>query len=327
VFVDELKLHMKSGKGGNGVVRWLHQKNREFGGPSGGDGGRGGDVYLVGFRDFGILSKYSHDPEFIAGSGEDGGGNSKEGKNGKDMEVKIPVGSILTRIDTTLPMSDMGQKIEILSEDDRVLILKGGRGGLGNEHFKSSTNRNPMEFTKGKPGEEANYHLELRLIADAGFIGLPSAGKSSLLNALTNAKSKVAEYHFTTLEPHLGDFYGHILADIPGLIEGASEGKGLGHKFLRHITRVKVLFHLISMESEDPLDDYKTIRKELEDYDEVLAEKEEVIILSKTDTASPEVVKATRLVFEKLGKKVLETTILDDNSINKLGASITDILK
>jgi len=169
--------------------------------------------------------------------------------------------------------------------------------------------------------------LELRLIADAGFIGLPSAGKSSLLNTLTNAESKVAEYHFTTLEPHLGDFYGHILADIPGLIEGASEGKGLGHKFLRHITRVKVLFHLISMESENPVGDYKTIRKELENYNKTLVEKEEVIILSKTDIASENEVKKVEGEFEKIGKKVLTVTILDDDSIKKLSDSVSKILK
>lgn len=319
MFVDELKLYMKSGKGGDGIVHWLHQKNREFGGPSGGNGGRGGDVYLVGFRDFGILSKYSHDPEFIAEDGDSGGANSCEGKNGKDMEVRIPVGSVLKNLES-------GEEIEILSEDDRILILKGGRGGLGNEHFKSSTNINPQESTKGKPGEDVNFFLELRLIAEAGFIGLPSAGKSSLLNALTNSKSKVAEYHFTTLEPNLGDFYGHILADIPGLIEGASEGKGLGHKFLRHITRVKVLFHLISMESENPIEDYETIRKELKDYGQDLDEKEEVIILSKTDIVSEKEVKEVRKEFEKLGKKVLEATILDDESVKKLGESITEIL-
>jgi len=319
-FVDELKLYMKAGNGGDGVVRWLHEKGREFGGPSGGDGGNGGDVYLVGSRNFSILSKYSHHPEFIAERGEDGGNKNMEGKRGKDLEVVIPVGSILKNLES-------GKEIEILNTDEKVLILKGGRGGLGNEHFKSSTNINPFESTKGKKGEEGNFFLELRLIADLGFIGLPSAGKSSLLNALTNAKSKVAEYHFTTLEPHLGKFYGHILADIPGLIEGASKGKGLGYKFLRHITRVKVLFHLISMESEFPMEDYKTIRAELENYDKALIKKEEIVVLSKIDMASKERVKEVREEFEKLGKSVLEITILDDASIKAMSQEIDKLLK
>ena len=319
-FVDELKLYMKAGDGGKGVIRWRHEKNREFGGPSGGDGGKGGDVYFVGFKDFNILSKYSHKPEFIAENGEEGGSNSKEGRNGEDLEVRIPIGSILKNLETK-------EEIEILKEGEKILILKGGKGGLGNEHFKNSRNINPFESTAGKEGEEGDFFLELRLIADAGFIGLPSAGKSSLLNTLTNAESKVAEYHFTTLEPHLGDFYGHILADIPGLIEGASEGKGLGHKFLRHITRVKVLFHVISMESENPVGDYKTIRKELENYNKTLVEKEEVIILSKTDIASENEVKKVEGEFEKIGKKVLTVTILDDDSIKKLSDSVSKILK
>jgi len=319
-FVDELKVHMKAGDGGNGVVLWRREKNREFGGPSGGNGGKGGDIYIVGVKDIGILAKYSHNPEFLAERGGDGGSNSKEGKNGEDLKIKIPVGSILKNLETN-------EEVEVLEDEQKILILKGGKGGFGNEHFKSSTNVNPFESTPGKIGEKADFIIELRLIADAGLIGLPSAGKSSLLNSLTNAKSKVGEYHFTTLEPNLGNFYGFILADIPGLIEGASVGKGLGHKFLRHITRVKVLFHLISMENENPVDDYQTIRKELENYSKDLVQKREIVILSKTDVSSEEKVLSLKKEFEKLDKEVLTVTILDDQSVKDLSDSIINTLK
>jgi GTPase len=319
-FVDELKLHMKSGKGGDGVVRWLHEKNREFGGPSGGNGSKGGNVYIVGVRDIGILAKYSHNPEFIAENGGDGEKNSREGKNGEDLKVKIPLGSIFKNLETN-------EEIEVLEEGKEILILKGGKGGLGNEHFKSSTNINPFEFTKGKEGKSGDYFVELRLIADAGLIGLPSAGKSSLLNELTNAKSKVGEYHFTTLEPNLGNFYGFILADIPGLIEGASEGKGLGHKFLRHISRTKLLFHLISMESENLMDDYETIRRELEKFDSELIDKKEIIILSKIDLVEEAKIEDLKKEFKKLGKDTLSVTILDDASVKNLSEAITKLLR
>jgi GTPase len=319
-FVDELKIYMKAGDGGNGVVRWLREKGRAMGGPAGGDGGKGGDVYVTGIRDVNILAKYSHNPEFLAERGQDGMSKSMEGKNGEDIEVKLPLGSILKNLET-------GKEIEILNTEEKILVLKGGRGGYGNEHFKSSTNINPFESTKGKVGEDGHFFVELRLIADAGFIGLPSSGKSSLLNALTNAKSKVGAYDFTTLEPHLGDFYGFILADIPGLIEGASVGKGLGHKFLRHISRTKFLFHLISMESDTPKKDYETIRNELQKYSPLLTSKDEVIILSKTDMADSKKIEKVKKEFIKLGKKVLEVTILDDNSIKNLSDNIVKILK
>jgi len=319
-FVDELIVGMKAGRGGDGAVRWLREKFREFGGPAGGNGGNGGDVYIEGIRDIGILSKYSFDPSFVAENGDPGGGAGKEGKNGEDLIIKIPLGSVVKNLETK-------EEVEILNEREKVLLLKGGRGGLGNEHFKSSKNVSPQESTPGKPGEKGRFLIELRLIADAGFIGLPSAGKSSLLNSLTNAKSKVGEYHFTTLEPHLGALYGLILADIPGLIEGASEGKGLGHKFLRHITRVRVIFHLVSMESETPKEDYQVIRKELADYSEDLIKKREIIILSKTDLASPEDVEALKHEFEADGKEVLTATILDDGSIKKLKEEIVRILE
>ena len=317
-FVDELKIHIKAGKGGNGIAHFLHEKFKEFGGPDGGDGGKGGDVYIRGVKDLGLLSRYIHKDTFEAENGERGGGGRKTGRSGDDLVIDFPVGSILINLST-------GERFELTKEGEKLLILKGGAGGLGNERFKSSTNQTPKEFTRGEKGEEADFEIELELFADAGFVGLPSAGKSSLLNVLTNAKSKVAEYHFTTLEPHLGDFYGFILADIPGLIEGASEGKGLGHKFLRHIKRTKIIFHLISANSDDPLQDYKIIRNELENYNTSLGEKDEIIIISKIDEVSDKKLKGVEKLFE--GKKVLKSTILDDEVIKNLSDEISKILK
>jgi GTP-binding protein len=316
-FVDELKIYMKAGNGGNGVVRWLRTKNNPKGGPAGGNGGKGADVYAIGVRDISLLSKYSHNPKFFAEDGRDGQKNSLEGKNGDDLIIEFPIGSVLTSGE---------EEYEILEEGQKILLLEGGKGGLGNEHFKSSTNVSPQEFTYGKKVEGKEFFIELKLVVDAGFIGLPSAGKSSLLNALTNAQAKVGEYHFTTLEPNLGNLYGFILADIPGLIEGASEGKGLGHKFLRHIQRTKMICHLISMESDNPMKDYEAIRKELNNYDKELSEKKEIIIISKTDIASEKKVEKVRKEFEKLGKKVLISSILDDNLIKNLSEEIVKLL-
>ena len=206
-------------------------------------------------------------------------------------------------------------------------MLQGGKGGFGNEHFKASTNVTPMQQTDGKGGQEADFHIELQLMVDAGFAGFPNAGKSSLLNALTNARSKVASYQFTTLEPNLGDFYGFILADIPGLIEGASEGKGLGHKFLRHIARTKLIFHCISLENEDVVAAYKTIRKELEAYSPELAKKDELIILTKTDVTTPEALAKAVKQMKKFKKEVFSVTIADDASVKALADNLVAILR
>ena len=237
MFVDELTIHIRAGKGGDGVVRWLHEKDKEFGGPSGGDGGRGGNVFAVSARNLNLLARYRHKKEFYAENAENGKNNSLHGANGRDLKILFPVGSIITNKQT-------GEKIYLNKEDEKKILLKGGNGGYGNEHFKSSTNRRPKEFTKGKLGEEEDFYIEVELIADIGLIGLPNAGKTSILNELTNTRGKVGDYPFTTLEPNLGEYFGHIISDIPGLIEGAAEGKGLGHKFLRHIRRVKILAHL-----------------------------------------------------------------------------------
>jgi len=306
-FVDELKIFVKAGDGGKGVVRWRHEKGKEFGGPSGGNGGSGGDVYIAGARDINLLAKYKHKKKFIAGNGEDGRKNSEHGADGADLFINLPIGSIVTNNET-------GEKFSVDSDGEEILILKGGGGGRGNESFKSSTNQNPEECTPGQNGQRAKFFIELELIVDVGLIGLPNAGKSSLLNTITGAHAKTADYPFTTLEPNLGVLHGHIIADIPGLIEGASHGKGLGHKFLRHIKRTKMLVHLISLENEDLFGVYTAVRRELENYDKTLAEKKETIVITKTDLVDDDIVQNVIKQFDRRGD-VYAVSIYDDDSL------------
>jgi GTP-binding protein len=311
MLLDEVIINLTSGKGGRGVVRWLHEKGKEFSGPSGGNGGKGGDVYIKAVRDIGALSRFRAEKKFEAGRGAEGGSFGMHGKDGEDLIINVPLGSIVTNLDT-------GKVYEFLTEGEILMVLPGGRGGKGNKNFKSATNTRPTEFTLGKNGHEADFKIELRLIADAGFIGLPNAGKTSLLNALTNSKARVADYPFTTLEPNLGSLYGLILADIPGLIEGASEGKGIGDKFLKHISRTSLVIHCIALDSEDILKDYKVIRQELKDYDPILCEKEEIVVLTKTDKVSSKEVEKAVKILSKKNKNILEVSVLDDDSIKKL---------
>jgi len=319
-FIDEVKLYITAGRGGDGVVRWLHEKGKEYGGPSGGDGGKGGDVYATVLRDIGILTRYRSIKELRAHRGGDGMKNKMHGKAGEDLILEFPIGSLISNLNT-------GKKYDLLKEGDRVLLLKGGAGGMGNEHFKASTNIRPKQFTEGKEGENADFLVELQLIADAGLVGLPNAGKSSLLNALTNATAKVGSYQFTTLEPNLGDLYGFILADIPGLIEGASEGRGLGHKFLKHIRRTSTLLHCISLENEDISKVYQTIRDELSKFDLELSKKKEIIILTKTDLIDEKTLAKRIDEAEKLNPSVLSVSIYDDASLKNLTDELTKILK
>jgi GTP-binding protein len=307
-------------RGGDGVVRWLHEKGKEFMGPAGGNGGQGADVYARATRDIGILNNYKNLKEIEAPKGGDGGNKSCHGANGVDLYLDFPVGSVITNLQT-------GGKVFLDKEGETKLLAQGGRGGMGNENFKSSTNQRPEQSSPGKPGEEFDFYIEVELVADAGLIGLPNAGKSSLINELTNAKSKVGAYQFTTLEPALGDMYGFILADLPGLIEGASEGKGLGDKFLRHIKRTKILFHCLSLESTRLITDYKTIRRELKAYSQELADKKEILVLTKTDMLTEKELKEIVKKLHKLNPNILTVTILDDASVKNLKDNLIKILR
>lgn len=255
-----------------------------------------------------------------AESGENGKFQLHDGHAGADLTLLVPVGTVAHNLDT-------GKIIEIVQIGQKELIAKGGRGGRGNYHFRSATNTTPMESENGKPGETFQMRLELKMIADVGFIGLPNVGKSSLLNELTNASVKVANYPFTTLEPNLGVYFDLVLADIPGIIEGASEGRGLGIKFLKHIERTKVFFHLVSCASENPMADYKTVRAELELYNPALLEKPEYIFLSKSDEVTSEVVKKITAEFKKAKKMVTPISIMDDESLAEVKKKLNELIK
>lgn len=315
MFVDEITLHLKAGHGGDGVERWLHEKGKDHGGPAGGNGGKGGDVFALAIRDIGILASYRQTKAFEAGNGGSGMKNTWHGKDGDDIVVRFPVGSRITNLTT-------GHVFELTESDQKIKLLTGGRGGLGNEHFKSSTNVRPKETTPGEEGEEADFHIEVELVVDFGLIGLPNAGKSSLLNVLTRANSKVGAFPFTTLEPTLGDLYGIILGDIPGLIEGAADGKGLGHKFLRHIKRTKGLIHLISSEEEDPIKAYKIVRKELELYNKEIIGKPEIVLLTKVDLINDEEIEEKLSSLRSVSNEVYPMSSIDDDLIK----SFKDIL-
>jgi GTP-binding protein len=315
--IDELTIGARAGRGGDGVVRWLHLKGKEYSGPAGGNGGDGGDIYVRAVRDLNLLARYRGEKKFAAADGADGENQTKAGKAGSDLTIDVPMGSVITNRET-------GEVFELLDEGQTQLILKGGRGGAGNAVFKSSINRTPDQSTPGQPGEEAELYIELRLIADAGLIGLPNAGKTSLLNALTNASAKVGSYAFTTLEPNLGMLFGYVLADIPGLIEGASSGKGLGFKFLRHIARTRLLVHCVSLESEHPMEDYKTVRSEVENFEEgVLKDKPELVVLTKSDTRDALYINKVQDLFKKEGKEVFVVTVLDDENLKQFAEAFT----
>ena len=307
MIIDDVKINVVAGHGGNGLA--VFSKTRKTLGPTGGSGGRGGNIFIEGVSDLGALRQFRFKKVLEAKNGQNGKSQLNDGHDADDLILFVPVGTVCNNLINK-------KTVEITKIGQRELVAKGGRGGKGNYLFRSATNTSPRQFQEGKPGESFELRLELKMIADVGFIGLPNVGKSSLLNELTEAKSKVANYPFTTLEPNLGVYYDLILADIPGLIEGASEGKGLGTKFLRHIERTNVLFHFVSADSSNPLSDYKTVRNELGTYNALLLEKPEYIFISKSDTVEKNVIKKIKDDFKKIGKTAESISIIDIDSLN-----------
>lgn len=310
MLIDEADVIFRAGHGGAGKVSFYPGKKA---GPDGGNGGKGGDIYVEATSDLSALRQFTHKKLIEGENGQPGSSNRKSGRNGEDKVVAIPVGSLIT-------LSDSKEAIELAEPGQKVLIAKGGLGGRGNFELKSSRRTTPMFAQTGLTGETIEAHISLRYIADYGLIGLPNAGKSSLLNDLTQTDVKVASYPFTTLEPNLGVLNQKIIADIPGLIEGASKGAGLGIRFLKHIEKVKLLIHCLASDSLEPYQDYLVVRKELAEYDSKLLDKPEVIVLTKTDLIDKAKLKMVAGQFK--GKKVLDVSIYDYDSLEKLKKAI-----
>jgi GTPase len=300
-FLDEAKVYIRSGDGGNGCVSFRREKFIEFGGPNGGDGGKGGDVIVDAVEGLNTLIDYRYQQHFFAKNGGAGMGKDRHGKNGADVVLRVPVGTQIYEEDGETLIADLTEP------GQNVVLLRGGNGGFGNAHFKTSTNRAPRHANSGQPGVEQTIRLRLKLIADAGIVGLPNAGKSTFLAAVSAAKPKIADYPFTTLTPQLGvvDIDGRefVLADIPGLIEGAHEGVGLGDRFLGHIERCRVLLHLIDGTDEDAGEAYKTVRAELSAYGQDLSDKPEIIVLNKADAMSVAELKQQVARLKRAAKK------------------------
>jgi GTP-binding protein len=318
-FLDQAKVYVRSGDGGAGSVSFRREKFIEMGGPDGGDGGKGGDVWIEAVDGLNTLIDYRYQQHFKASTGGHGMGRMRAGANSDDIVLKVPAGTQVFEEDNETMVADLAHV------GDRFRIAKGGNGGFGNAYFKSSTNRAPRHANPGQEGEERWIWLRLKLIADAGLLGKPNAGKSTLLAAVSAAKPKIADYPFTTLHPQLGVVkvgnYSFVLADIPGLIEGAHEGHGLGTRFLGHVERCAVLLHLIDVTAEDPVGDYRVIRKELKAYSPELAEKAEIIALNKVDLLSEEEVAKKLADFKKRVKK---TPMLMSGATQK---GVTDAMK
>ncbi len=313
-FLDRAKIFLKAGNGGDGCLSFRREKFIEFGGPDGGDGGKGGDIIVEGVNHLNTLIDYRYRQHFFAKRGENGRGANKYGRGGEDLILKVPVGTEILDESGEFVISD------ITEEGQRILIAKGGDGGRGNNKFKSSVNQAPRRADRGIAGEELCVWLQLKLIADIGLIGLPNAGKSTFLSVVTRAKPKIADYPFTTLIPQLGVVYVDsdeiVMADIPGLIEGAHDGRGLGDKFLAHVERCTSLIHLIDITQDEPLLSYKTIRNELLMYNKKMSDKEEIIVLNKIDAIDHKVAEKTKKIFEKnLNKKVHMISAIHKNNL------------
>tara|TARA_B100000242_G_scaffold292877_1_gene269375 strand:+ start:9759 stop:10742 length:984 start_codon:yes stop_codon:yes gene_type:complete len=320
-FLDQVKIYIKAGNGGSGSPSFRREKFIEFGGPDGGDGGKGGSIILISERNLNTLIDYRYQQHFKAKRGEDGKGKNQTGRGGEDLYLKVPVGTQVFEEDNKTLIYDFK------TENDKYVAAIGGKGGFGNTRFKSSTNRAPRKFTKGKMGEDFWIYLQLKTIADIGIIGLPNAGKSSLLASITSAKPKIANYKFTTINPNLGvakyDDKEVTIADIPGLIENAHCGVGLGIKFLKHIERCKTLLHLIDINELDLEKSYKQVRKELGKYSKKLLDKEEIIVFNKVDLLEEDEINEKKKKFtSKLKKDILVISTLNKKLISKFKSKI-----
>ena len=331
MFADRARIIIKSGKGGDGHVSFRREKFVPNGGPDGGDGGKGGDIIFEVDEGLNTLTDYRHRRKFAAQAGEEGGKKNCHGKNGVDLILKVPEGTVIKDAESGKVIADMS------GDNKRQIILTGGRGGLGNQHYATSTMQAPKYAQPGGESIEIEVQLELKVIADVGLVGFPNVGKSTFLSRVTNAKPKIANYHFTTLNPNLGvvdlDGNGFVIADIPGLIEGASEGIGLGHEFLRHIERTKVIIHMVdgaSVEGRDPLEDIKAINKELEAYDPAILEKPQVIAANKMDVCmegSEEIIEKLRKEFEPKGIEVFSISAVSGQGVKELLYHVQELLK
>lgn len=308
MLIDKVTITVQAGKGGDGAVSFNRSEGNPKGGPDGGTGGNGGDIYVTGTTDLTALQQFQYKKVIKADDGISGKRKNLFGKNASDLTLSVPVGTGI--------LDEEGNVLfEVTKKDDRFLLVKGGKGGRGNTEFKSSTNQTPMYAEKGEPGEEKIIIFELRLIAQIGLIGLPNAGKSTLLSVLTSAKPKIGNYPFTTLEPNVGMMEGIMIADIPGLIEGASSGKGLGFKFLKHIEKTELLVHCIDVTEQNPLEVYETVRQEFEKFNEALLNKPEIIVLTKTDLIEIEDLNEKIRSLQKTKRAIITTSVIDDESI------------
>ncbi len=320
-FLDEAKIYLKSGKGGAGCTSFRREKNIEFGGPDGGNGGRGGHVYFECVDGLNTLIDFRYTQHFKAEVGRHGEGRDRSGRSGEDLIVRVPAGTVILAEDKKTVLADFTEVGE------KMLFLKGGDGGFGNANYKSSTNQAPRKCTPGWPEEEKAVWLRLKLIADVGLLGLPSAGKSTFISKVSRAKPKIADYPFTTLVPNLGVVYMYgkefVVADIPGLIEGASEGHGLGTRFLGHVERTSVLLHIIDITHDDIVDAYKVIRGELQAYGGGVADKSEIIVLNKADALGEELSEDQRQTLEKaIGKEVYTMSAVSGEGVDDILAKI-----
>lgn len=319
MLIDNVTITVAGGKGGNGRVSFLRNARTPKGGPDGGNGGNGGSLFFQGIDDILALRNFQFKKELRAEDGIPGGKQKQFGRNGNDLVVKLPIGTVVT--DTS-----SHEQFEILNDTDKICIAKGGLGGRGNDEFKSATNQTPRYAEKGTPGEEKVLQLELKLIADIGFIGLPNAGKSSLLSVLTNAHPKIANYPFTTLEPNIGMMGNITLADIPGLIEGAHVGRGLGIQFLRHVEKTKMFVHCISVENDDVVLAYQTVRSELKEYNAELLDKKEIILLTKTDLVDEKTVAKKRKELQKTKREVVPFSLYNEKDIESLKRLLVQVI-